>query len=101
LTRNFGAIGRAERDPLCAEGLKGGSNTTKGGSKGYRVLGLQAPQQRGLGHVSKCVAGGRMAEDDDVRLHHCEQLGTLVDMLDLAPVALLLSVMAAGGPTRD
>src|SRR5262245_22908345 len=99
--RDLGAIGRAERDTFCAEGLKGGSNTAKGGSKGYRIAGMQALQELGLGAAPNCVAGGRMAEDDDVGLHHCQQLSTLVDVFDLAPIALLLSLMGAGGPTGD
>jgi hypothetical protein len=51
--RDLGAIGRAERDSLCAKGLKGGGNTAKGGSKGYRVLSMQALQELGLGTAAQ------------------------------------------------
>ena len=101
LERDLLAVGCAERDALDAKLPERGGHAAEGRREGERVLGLQALQERGLGAAAERIAGGGVGKHDDVGLHHGEERGAFVDVLDLAAVALLLSVMGSRRSTGD
>ena len=60
---------------------------------------MQALQKISLGSAAQRIAGRGMGEHHDVWLDHREECRAFANVLDLASVALFLSVMGSGRPT--
>src|SRR5439155_13933569 len=90
LQRRLGAVGRGERDALRAEVRKRPDHAAEGGEEVNAARALEAPDQLRLAFLAQRIAHRGVRHDDDRGLHHGKERHVLVEVLDLAAVALLL-----------